>query len=397
MTLNLSTSYCFVFVLQNWAYGIFIYSVAYAFSFKNYMGSKGYNLSDFESTTYFILSLLVINTIRIFTTIQNISENQLQQRASIKRYLVKLAGAVLFFILLYFLVYLFTGSGFRYSGWLKNLSTVLPLFTTLALSIGVPVFFDCVILLWFKRWILNPLRTQLETYVFSNVESFIEKVEHVKERCMEQVVKAVESFRNHDYIYKYRRLKQTLWKANKNHPLHPCIIKMLQIDGLTSNSEISSFTLGIVNSSKNKMYEVFSKETERPIFQTYLPVMFLVQLTKLICLIVIGFTGDRGSSRINLFLNTPIPYSMLIYGVLTLYFRKFKDSILDSVLPLLGSISLVYLIELIISFAISSYNRNNDITEIEIQETKLLSSPLNLTVVHFYILTPISFIVKTLR
>jgi hypothetical protein len=33
------------------------------------MGSKGYNLSDFESTTYFILSLLVINTIRIFTTI----------------------------------------------------------------------------------------------------------------------------------------------------------------------------------------------------------------------------------------------------------------------------------------------------------------------------------------
>lgn len=57
---------------------------------------------------------------------------------------------------------------------------------------------------------------------------------------------------------------------------------------------------------------------------------------------------------------------MLIYGLLTLYFRRFKDSRFDSRLPLLVSISLLYLIELIISFAISSYNRNNDITEIEI-------------------------------
>lgn len=51
---------------------------------------------------------------------------------------------------------------------------------------------------------------------------------------------------------------------------------MLQIDGLTSNSEISSFTLGIVNASKQRMYDIFSKEMERPLFLRYLPAIFLV-------------------------------------------------------------------------------------------------------------------------
>ena len=220
----------------------------------------------------------------------------------------------------------------------------------------------------------------------------------MKEQCLEQVQKTlVENFRNQDYIHKYRFFKQRLKTENKQHPLHPTLAKILQTDGLTSTSDLSNFSLAILNSSKKKMYEIFSKTTERKILLNYLPVMLLVQSVKYLCLVIIGFTGDRGSSRINLFLNTPIPYSILVFGLMFWYFRKFRDSRLDSVYPVLASISFIYLVELIVSLAISSYNRNNDITEIEILETKFLSSPLNLSVVHFYILTPIGFIIKTLR
>ena len=78
ITLSLSTRNCFVFVLQNWAYAVFIYSIAYIFSFKKFVNNLGQNLSDFELVNYFILNLLVINVVRVFTTLTILAKDQTQ-------------------------------------------------------------------------------------------------------------------------------------------------------------------------------------------------------------------------------------------------------------------------------------------------------------------------------
>lgn len=61
------------------------------------------------------------------------------------------------------------------------------------------------------------------------------------------------------------------------------------------------------------------------------------------------------------------------------FYKTSKTRKYDSTIPLLISVGIQVIIELVIFLTVKVGDRNNDITEIEILDVKLMSSPLNIS------------------
>lgn len=168
---------------------------------------------------------------------------------------------------------------------------------------------------------------------------------------------------------------------------------------MTSSSDIARISCNIINESKRKRYTLFSREAEKPIAIRYFILITVAQASKYLCLIFIGFFGDQDSKfKFNLYLNTPIPYTMAMYGFMAYHFKKTNDTRkYDTKIPLLISVGIQILIEMVIFMTVKVGDRNNDLTEIDVLDVKLLSSPLNITFMQFLFLSPFILIFKTLR
>ena len=396
---NIAIKYSIMFVVYNWILAIFIYCTAKIFVFRAIISSDGYNNSDFEPTIYIMLSILVVTIVRTANLAVFFKDDHKKQKQQLKEWALKLLILFGGSLVLFYLIYFTSGENFRLKQFFWHLSSQGSIIYTLVLSIGVPIFFDYVGYLLYNRLFLNPVKTIMQEHVFTLISRFSKNLEKLKKVGYEIVHRHVTRFRNSKFSLNYERLKDDMSKSKENEKVDSTIQKIFQIDNLSSSSEIQRFTLKILNSSKSKRYELYSKEAEKLISVRYFLLIWIVQSLKYICLLIIGFSGDQQNKfKFNLYLNTPIPYTVIIYGFWAYYLKKNSDKTKhSSMIPIIISIVAHLLIEFIISFAVEPGDRNNDLTEIEMLDVKLLSSPMSSSFIHFLILSPFIIVIKTMR
>lgn len=205
-----SIRYCLVFMIYNWCQAIFIYSTGKYFLFQHFRAKSAYNLSNFETSLYLGLSILVVSVVR---TVLLFIPNRGSERTIkkwMKTWYLKCFIVVLAFAFVFYLFYFIRGDNFRYYNFGSHIWKSWPLLCTTTLSILVPLYFDFIGALLYERLFLNPLRTEMECNIWSGINNFGYNIEKIKKVSYHHVNKHVTRFRNSNLSLQYERFKKTL-------------------------------------------------------------------------------------------------------------------------------------------------------------------------------------------
>lgn len=106
---NLSTKYSLVFIFYNWVQASFIYATAKYFVFSRLKSQTGYDMSNFETSIFLLLSVLIVSVTRtiLFFIPRRQADKNIKQWT--KKWLAKLILILAGIMVFYFSVYLIRG------------------------------------------------------------------------------------------------------------------------------------------------------------------------------------------------------------------------------------------------------------------------------------------------